>query len=573
MAGMQLGFTRRPLETAAAFPLAAQQMAAVNHFSSPDADKFFTPDHELLNQKWAWYEGLQYDGCQFDWYGAPIGGSGSVSKALVPKTTGVPPGFRSLNVPNLSQRRPTSPQRVVRRVVGRFTGLLFGDGCNPNIQCIGDEATGHWLQSFAKTSRLFPKMQSARDIGGSIGAVAVGIRALDGEPRIELFDPRFTKQIWADREAMVLRAIDIRYKIPVSVLTGRGGGRETVYYWERRLISDTADLHYKPVWVTKRVGDILDNGVEVQANPTGREPDWGALIDEEKSVRHDLGFCPVIWIQNLPKHTTEYGYSDVDGLYEQAMDIDQLRSAISSCVKANMDPTLVVSNADGKFPDGLKKGTGNGIAVQAPGTVQYLEAGFGSVTVAMNWFEQVIDLFFKEADCLELAKDGGGAPQTATEVNQKIGPQQAKTGRLREQYGQLGVRKLLQMAVKMERVLNTRGQGFTELEPRVTEVSDGEDKVEQVQLGKGGYIDVDWPPIARPSIAEVAQAATAAVAAKTGGVVDTESIVKWLSPYFGADDIGAILARLTKEKEEAQAQQQMGFGGSGQPEEPGVATE
>lgn len=566
---MQLGFTRRPLETAAAMPLAAQQMAMVNHFASPDADKFYTPDHVLLQQKWAWYEGLQYDECQFDWYGAPYG-SGSVSKALVPKSTGVPPGFRSLNVPSpsLSQRRPSSPQRVVRRVVGRFTGLLFGDGCNPTIQCVGDERTGHWLQSFAKTSRLFPKMQSARDIGGAIGAVAIGLRALNGEPRIELFDPRFTKQIWADREAMVLKALDVRYKIPVSVLTGRGGSRETAFYWERRLISDQADLHYKPVWVSKREGQILDNGVAVQANPTGREPEWDTLIDEEKSVRHDLGFCPVIWVQNLTKHTTEYGYSDVDGLYEQAADIDQLRSSISACVKANMDPTLVITNTDGKFPDGLKKGSGNGIAVQTGGTVQYLEAGFGSVTVAMNWFEQTLDLFFKESDCLELAKDGGGAPQTATEVNQKVGPQQAKTGRLREQYGQLGVRKILQMAVRMERQLNSRGEGFTELEPRVVNVSEGEDKVEPVRLGDGGYIDVDWPPIARPSIADIAQAATAASAAKQGGVLDNESLVKWLAPYFGAEDIGVILARMEKEKADALAQQQVGFGGEEQPEQP-----
>ena len=320
--------------------------------------------------------------------------------------------------------------------------------------------------------------------------------------------------------------------------------------------------------MAKREGQILDNGVAVATNATGREPEWDTLIDEDKSVRHELGFCPVIWVQNLPKHTTEYGYSDVDGLYEQAADIDQLRSSISACVKANMDPTLVITNAEGKFPDGLKKGSGNGIAVQTGGTVQYLEAGFGSVTVAMNWFEQVLDLFFKESDCLELAKDGAGAPQTATEVNQKVGPQQAKTGRLREQYGQLGVRKILQMAVQMERALNVRGEGFTALEPRVVNVSEGEDKVEPVQLGAGGYIDVDWPPIARPSIADIAQAATAASAAKAGGVLDNESLVKWLAPYFGADDIGVILARLEKEKADALAQQQAGFGGGDQTEQP-----
>ena len=92
--------------------------------------------------------------------------------------------------------------------------------------------------------------------------------------------------------------------------------------------------------------------------------------------------------------------------------------------------------------------------------------------------------------------------------------------------------------------------------------------MEPVQLGAGGYIDVDWPPIARPSIADIAQAATAASAAKQGGVLDNESLVKWLAPYFGADDIGVILARLEKEKADALAQQQAGFGGGDQTEQP-----
>ena len=179
------------------------------------------------------------------------------------------------------------------------------------------------------------------------------------------------------------------------------------------------------------------------------------------------------------------------------------------------------------------------------------------------------DLFDMKADAVLTMIPRVSSPTlTATEVNQKVGPQQAKPGRLREQYGQLGVRKILQMAVRMERQLNSRGEGFTELEPRVVNVSEGEDKVEPVRLGDGGYIDVDWPPIARPSIADIAQAATAASAAKQGGVLDNESLVKWLAPYFGAEDIGVILARLEKEKADALAQQQAGFGGGEQPEQP-----
>lgn len=562
------GFTRKPAETAALVPVAqAQMLNAVGHFAGRDGGSFYTAVHEELAQKWSWYEGVMYDDLRYDWAGAPMtrNTSGLLAKALVPRADGVPPGFRSMNVPKLAERRPTSPQRVVPRVVDRFTSLLFGEDCHPKIRCIGDEQTGYWLQSFAATSRLWSKMVMARTIGGAQGAVGIGLRAVDGQPRIDVFDPRFTKQFWRDREELILRAIEVRYKIPVLVKV-KGGDRELVHYWVRRVVSDQADLRYYPVWCSKRQGMELEDGVSVRENPSGQEPDWERLINPDESVRHDLGFCPVVWIQNSASHTSEYGREDCAGLYGQARDIDEQRAQISQCVKANLDPTVVMTTEDGSFPENLKKGHGQGIGLQKGNTASYLEANLGTVTIASSWFERCIDGFFKEADCLELAKDAG-TPQTATEIRQKMGPQQSRTSMLREQYGQLGVRRVLEMAIKMERANNSRtngeGQplGFSELEPRIVKPEVGEDRVESVRLGPGGYIEVSWPPIARPSVAEVGQAVTAAVGAKQGGVADVETAVAFAAPYLGVEDAGALVARLKTEAEEtARAQQQFGGG-------------
>lgn len=550
---IMLGFSRKPQATAAAVGVASDMLRFTVHHPAGGPDEWATPDHVLLQEKWEWYVGSQYNKMKYDWNGGQFGES-NLARVLVPRAKYVPPGFTTAG-PVQSERRPSFPQRVVPQVVNRWSGLLFGEGMSPLIKCVGDEKTGHWLQSFAKTSRLFPKMLEARDIGGAEGAVAIGLKVVGGTPRFEIFDPRYTKQIWEDREAGVLAALDIRYKIRVFVPRLRGGQREEAFYWQRRLITKEDDIVYKPVWVRQREAARLENGVEVQANDRMGDPDWDRLVDETKSVKHDLGFCPVRWIKNRPNHESEYGLSDCDGLYEQAYDIDQLRAAISSNIKANMDPTLVITNETGKMPD-IRKGTGNGLAIQAPGTASYLEASFSSITVAISWFEKVIDQFFREAECLELTKEGG-LPPTATEIRQRIGPQLTRTGRLREQYGQLGVLPVLKMAVEMERVLQTRGQGMTGLEPRVTKVTEGEDEVQPVELGPGGYIEVDWPPMTRPTIADVAQAATAAASAKQGGVMPEETVVRWLAPYFGADDIGVILAKLKQDQEKA-AQAQMG---------------
>lgn len=571
------GFTRRAADTAATFPLAARQMLeTVRHH--PGGGDWYTPQHALLAQKWQWYAGEQYDDCRYDWSGAPFkaggssfGGSGLLSKALVPRADGVPPGFHSMNVPKLSERRPCSPQKTITRVVDRFTALLFGEDVHPSTRCIGDKKTSYWQQSLISTGRLWARMMQARAIGGAEGAVGVGLRAVAGEPRVEIFDPRFTKQIWADREALILRAIDVRYQIPVFVKR-KGGDRETAYYWQRRLVSDEGDIRYKPVWVDRREGMKLEDGVEVYANEDGREPRWADLIDQEQSVRHDLGFCPVVWIQNLPNHTSEIGYPDCEGLYPQAFKLDQLGSQIDSAILDNLDPTLVITSPEGVFPEKLKKGSKNGLGLMQGSTAEYLEAAFGSVSVAIQWFEKRQDLFFKEAECLELAQQGAqGGPPTAYEIRKKEGPQQSKTAVLREQYGQHGVRRFLEMAEKMERALaSTPSGGFTKLEPRIVKGEGGaEDSVEEVELGPGGYTEVKWPPLARPSAEETTAASTAASTALQGGVVDDQTAVEYAAPYFGAEDPGAVLARIRKAKEDAKKEQQEqmlgGFGGQQPP--------
>lgn len=545
------GYLRRPQETAAATPIAAAQMRFTTdaHLRQRGSSNWYTPEMQVLAQKWKWYAGTQYDDLQYAWNGGRIRGVGSgvLTKALVPRSDGVPPGFRSMGAPDRSECRPSAPLRTVTRVVDRFTALLFGENCAPVVRCVGNETRGHWLNSFVRTTHLWARMQYARAVGGSEGAVAVGIEVADGEPRVEVYDPSRCKPVWKDRQRYVLKALEIRDQVATWVRV-KGGEREELRYWVRRVISEEGDVRYKPVWCAEHPAGETEDGVLVAANKGG-EPDWEALVDVDTSVKHDLGFCPVVWIKNLDLNAGPYGVEDCANLYEQARDLDEMRASIPRFIKGNLDPTLTVTSESGKLPQELRVGYGAGIGLKTGTQAAYLQANLSAATVAAQWFETCQDLFFQEADCLELTKAVGPA-QTAFEVQQKLGPQQSKTALLREQYGQQGVRRLLLMAVKMELTLRQRGQGMTAMEPRVIKVQDGEDQTEAVSIGEGdGYIDVTWPPIARPTPADTTAAVSSATTALQGGVVDEETAVRYAASYFNAEDPAEVLSRIRADRE------------------------
>lgn len=561
-------FTRQAEATAAAFPVSARILTGndVRHYPSGQAGMDYSPQQQELHAKWSWYTGSQYAGCRYDWQGAQLGPTSTIAKALVPQSTGIPPGFANMAPPRMAERRPSAPHKLVARVVDRFTSLLFAEDAHPTIRVIGDEDTGHWLQSFASTSRLWARMQMARTIGGAQGTVCLGFRYIGGAPRIEPIDPRWGRPIWLDKEAHTLRALDIRYQVPVVVKRNKRTQPEQVSYWMRRLISDQAEIWYKPVFCSEFPAVQLEDGTRVEEG-NGQEPEWRNLIDEERSVRHDLGFCPVVWLQNLPSHESPYGRSDCDGLYEQALDLDRLRAGISMACGANLDPTFVVTTEDGVFPQTIRKGTGNGIGLRRGEEAKYVEISGAGIKIAIDHFKEARDSFFEEAECLESFTRSGGPPQTAYEVGAKLGPQQSKVSALREQYGQLGVRRLLDMAMRAARILEARGESVI-LEPRIVKPEEDGDSetVEPVRLGpEGSYLDVSWPPISRPTSTEVQAAVTAAAAAVQGGVLDQKTATKFAAPFFGVDDLNALQARMEKAAEERKTEQEALQPGGGLP--------
>jgi hypothetical protein len=87
------------------------------------------------------------------------------------------------------------------------------------------------------------------------------------------------------------------------------------------------------------------------------------------------------------------------------------------------------------------------------------------------------------------------------------------------------------------------------------------------KLGAGGHVQLQWPPYFEPTVADAQAAAGAASAAKLAGILDTEHAAKYAAPFFGVEDVQAMLRKAAEEQKAKQAEleQQMMAGMGGGP--------
>lgn len=293
-----------------------------------------TPRQQELNRLYAWYQGVQYSQSKFDWDGNPI--LNPIEIDAVSADFKIPPGFvdkSGSHVP-IKYRRPVAPYQLARTVIERFTAMVFSDNMHPRISVIGDEDTEDFLFGLVDAARLWPKMMLARSMGGAMGTIVVGFKFVNGKPRIEIHDPRWVNPQFVDREDFSLGAVEIRWMKPEWEEDERGRGK-WVYYWQRRIIDDESDTYFLPAPVAD-----------------GREPEWE--VDPKHTVRHELGLCPVVWIQNLPSADDVYGECDIHGLHDKIREIDELNSMASRGVKSNClgaETPFITSEGVRRFSD------------------------------------------------------------------------------------------------------------------------------------------------------------------------------------------------------------------------------
>ena len=242
-----------------------------------------------LNRAWAAYHCEQYEARLVGWDGQElpdslheeqIAASGIVGNLMHVDRQKEPLPLRF--------RRPSTPYGLVPTIVDRFTGMLFSEKRHPVLRVPGMPDVESLLVALAEASRFWPTMMLARTFGGAMGTLILGAKLVGGRPRIELHDPRWCEPVFDDPEVFGVASMEKRYFYPKEVRDPKTGRFVVLHYWYRRIIDTVRDVVFKPVEVTDR------------------EPSW----EVESVVEHGLGFCPVVWAQNLPMPDSLDGVPD-----------------------------------------------------------------------------------------------------------------------------------------------------------------------------------------------------------------------------------------------------------------------
>ena len=501
-----------------------------------------------LNAYYAWYRQQNYAHCKVDWDGKPVMDDLSrdaMADGMIPSQASVPPGFYDAGgqtVP-VKDRKPVAASGLVRSVVDRFTGLLFSERHHPEIYIDGNDNDSDYVQTLCNEARLWALCDMARTYGGSMGTAIAGFQFIDGKPQLEVHDPRWCTPIFKNKLTHEVKAIEEKYIFP-ETLTDDAGGEVEMWFWYRRVITETQDVLYEEM----PVGE-------------GDEPDWDNNV--ANVVDHNLGFCPVVWCQNMPVADAIDGDPDCYGAYDTVHAINLLRSVAVRGTVYNADPTLVISTPDKM--DEVVKGSGTALKM-TEGDAKYLELEGSGPDAADKRAAVLRDQFLEDVKCVIENPETASGGRTATEIERTYAAMLAQADRLREQYGQKFITPIVAMMLKAIVQLGTpktddngnKVSSAITLPERVVKKDDGTVESTEVRVYKdGGQLQLKWPRYFEITVDDISKAASAAGNAKLAGLIDSEHASRFVAEFFKVTDVRAMLVQIQKEKqqtvEEAQA--------------------
>lgn len=408
----------------------------------------------------------------------------------------------------LRNRQPSVRYPLARIVVDDSISLLFGDGHFPTVES-PDAAVRTALADIAQEASLNAVMLEAAR-AGSIGSTAILLRVLRGRIFLSPLDSKFLTPVWDPQEPDRLLRVTERYKVAGRVLAARGypDCDPAGLYWFARAWDADAETWFSPSLVGT-------------PEPAG--------IDTQRSVRHGLGFVPLVWIRNLP------GGDEIDGActfapgIETGIEIDYQLSQAGRGLKYSSDPMLLIREP--AAPDGaLVRGGGNALIVGADGDAKMLEIG-GTAAGAVIEYVRTLREYALEAmhgnrasaDRLSAAQ-GGRALEL---MNQGL---VWLADRLRVSYG-AGLLQLAAMIVGASSVLELRVMG-RRLAP----------------LDREARLSLTWPRWTPPTAEDRARDAQTLQTLTAADLLSRETALKSVADVYGIADVATELATIDRQE-------------------------
>ncbi len=337
----------------------------------------------------------------------------------------------------LRQRRPSVRYGLARLVVEDSVALLFSEGHFPSIES-SDAEVRDALGGIVRDAKLNSVMVEAA-LRGSVGSVAVQLRVLHGRIFLAVLDTLYLTPEWDRMAPDTLVRVTERYKVSGASLVAQGFAIADpgLTYWFQRSWDEAFETWYEPV-------------------PVGSAARAG--IDAERSVRHGLGFVPLVWIRNLPGGNGIDGACTFRSAIDTGIEIDYQLSQAGRGLKYSSDPTLLIREPAGL--DGtMVRGAANALVVSEKGDAKLLEIG-GTASQAVIEYVRVLREF-----ALESLHGNRADPQRMTAPASGRALELMNQGllwladNLRVSYGQGGLLSIARMVLRASNVFALRVEG------------------------------------------------------------------------------------------------------------------
>lgn len=449
------------------------------------------------------------------------------------------------------KRRPCVSLRLGKVITKRLTTMVCGHDRFPTICIEGDPIAEDYVRELAKASKLRTKMIQARNKGGAAGSVVLSWGFANGKPVITVHSAALVEVLeWADYEARVPARVLKIYDHQQPVM--KDGQRTSETFWFVKYWDENIEITWRAV-----------------PEETAKDPAWVSWPHE--TVVHNLGQCPVVWVQNIPDDEDVDGQSDADGQHEDLDEIDRLASATERGTIANVDPTLVIKDKKGKDEAIVRKGSGQ--VIYSPQGAEYLELNGTAVEASSKLLQTLQQHELDEAEVVLLDPEKvSGLGMSAAALMTVFAPMLAKCDLLRDQYGEamVDILKAMLEASRRLREVKTAEDGTqswsrVELAPRIERVKtteeneDGEeveietDEVREVERepGTSSNITLKWPPYFPATWADKQAAITAVTTATKKPVLSRLTAVTSIASAFDIEDPQAEVDAIEDEEEDA----------------------
>jgi hypothetical protein len=330
----------------------------------------------------------------------------------------------------LSQRRPSVRYRLSKVVVDNTVSLLFGEGRFPTINCL-DEETKNILNKIVTCCHIDLCMIDCAT-KGSTGSAVILIKLINGCLYFESCYTEYFTPVFNPEKPDELLVLKEKYKINGNELINLGYDKDEIskekIYWFQRIWDFDSETYYVPVEVSEK---------EVQFT-----------IDEKRTVFHNLGFVPAVWVKNLPGGTHIDGECTFKDAIDTNIELDYQMSQGGRGLKYSSEPLLMIRNPS-SFDSQSEIKPGDILNVDENGDAKHIEISGDACKAVLEYCKALRDIILENIHGNRATPEKNFGAQSGKALEMMHMSLIWLSSRLRISYGEYGLIRVMNIIIKI----------------------------------------------------------------------------------------------------------------------------